>query len=78
MNRKLREREVDTFFVESIINSLIRIKINTPVIPGLYPYANNHVHTACIQCMKGNKGSGVFNTRLSAAKTSRITRSTLS
>ena len=59
MHGKLREREVDAFFIKGFINSLVYIKINSPVICRIHPHTGYHIHTAGIQRMKGNKRGGI-------------------
>lgn len=65
MHSKLREREVDAFFIKCCINRLIDAKINFPIIRTFHPYTDNNIHTAVCQRMQGNERSRISqNTRV--------------
>ena len=59
MYGKLRERKIDSFFIKGFVDSLVNIKIYSPIVATVHPYTGYDIHTAGIQRMKGDKRSGI-------------------
>ena len=68
MHCKLREREIDTLFIEGFVNSLVDVEINSPIIRAVHPNTRNYIHTACVQCMKSYKRGGFIQDTLIGSK----------
>ena len=56
MYGKLREGEIDSFFVEGSIYRLVHIKEYIPIIGTLYPYSDFDVYTAGSQFSQFDEG----------------------
>ena len=57
MYGKLREGEIDSFFVEGSIYRLVHIKEYIPIIGTLYPYSDFDVYTAGSQFSQFDEGA---------------------
>ena len=55
MHGQLREREVDTLLIEYLIDRLIHIEIDRPIILALHPYAYQDIDATVRQSRKSDK-----------------------